>query len=73
MSKKKKKKYQFFNICIVEADGWSEERHVRAFSLLEALQKVITPETVHVQWAHRDFEAEEVRDFEEREMNESTD
>jgi hypothetical protein len=57
---KKKKKYQYFNICIEEADGWREERHVRAYSILEALQKVITPKTVHVNWAHRDFEAEEM-------------
>ena len=55
-----KKKYQYFNICTVEADGFAEERHVRAYSLLEALQKVITPATVHVNWAHRDFEAEEM-------------
>ena len=57
---KKKKKYQYFNICVEEADGFAEERHVRAHSLLGALQKVITPEIVNVNWAHRDFEAEEM-------------
>lgn len=61
----KKKKYQYFNICTSEADGFAEERHVRAYSLLEALQKVITPETVNVNWAHRDFEAEEVASWNE--------
>lgn len=57
---KSKKKYQYFNICIEEADGWTEERHVRAHSILGALQQVITPKTIHVRWAHRDFEAEEM-------------